>query len=76
MLIKNRGTVPVIDKSTFVASSTTLVGNIRIGRDSRIMYGTTLISKESRKKIIEHPTQIILSSHGEVYKNSGNEISK
>ena len=49
MIIKNRGAVPVIDKSAFVAPNATLVGNVRIGRDSRVMYGATLISQESRK---------------------------
>ena len=33
-------------------------------------------AEESRKKILEHPAQIILSGHGEVYKKSGNETSK
>ena len=41
MIIKNRGAVPVIDKSAFVAPNATLVGNVRIGRDSRVMYGAT-----------------------------------
>jgi carbonic anhydrase/acetyltransferase-like protein (isoleucine patch superfamily) len=48
MIIKNRGAVPVIDKSAFVAPNATLVGNVRIGRDSRVMYGATLDSEESR----------------------------
>ena len=33
-------------------------------------------AEESRKKIMEHPAQIILSGHGEVYRKSGNETSK
>ncbi len=33
-------------------------------------------AEESRKKILEHPAQIILSGHGEVYRKSGNETSK
>ncbi len=33
-------------------------------------------AEESRKKILEHPAQIILSGHGEVYSKSGNETSK
>ncbi len=33
-------------------------------------------AEESRKKILEHPSQIILSGHGEVYRKSGDETSK
>ena len=33
-------------------------------------------AEESRKKIMEHPAQIILSGHGEVYRKSGDETSK
>ena len=54
MIIKNRGAVPEIDKSTFVAPNATLVGRVRIGSNSRIMYGATLDSEESRIDVGEY----------------------
>ncbi len=54
MLIKNRGAVPDIDNSAFVAPNATLVGQVRIGPHSRVMYGATLDSEGSRIEVGEY----------------------
>ena len=47
MLIKHRGFEPVVDPSVFVAPTAVLVGRVRVGPRSRIMYGATLDSEDS-----------------------------
>ena len=54
MIIKNRGAVPDIDKTAFVAPNATLVGQVKIGRNSRVMYGATLDSEGSRIEVGEY----------------------
>jgi carbonic anhydrase/acetyltransferase-like protein (isoleucine patch superfamily) len=51
MLIKHRGFEPGIDSSAFAAPTAVLVGRIRVGPRSRIMYGATLDSEGSRIEI-------------------------
>ncbi len=54
MIIRNRGVVPDVDKSAFIAPNATLVGQVRIGRNSRVMYGATLDSEGSRIEVGEY----------------------
>jgi carbonic anhydrase/acetyltransferase-like protein (isoleucine patch superfamily) len=42
MLIRHRGAEPAVDKTAWVAPSATLVGDVRIGPRTRIMYGAVL----------------------------------
>jgi carbonic anhydrase/acetyltransferase-like protein (isoleucine patch superfamily) len=53
MLIKHRGFEPVVDSSAFIAPNAALVGKVRIGHRSRIMYGAILDSEGSRIEIGE-----------------------
>lgn len=53
MLIKHRGFEPVVDPAAFVAPTAVLVGRVRIGPRSRIMYGAVLDSEGSRVEIGE-----------------------
>jgi len=48
MLIKHRGFEPVVDLSAFIAPTAVLVGKVRIGPRSRIMYGAILDSEDSK----------------------------
>lgn len=45
MLINHLGKTPVIDTSTFVAPNATICGDVKIGRNTRIMYGATVIAE-------------------------------
>ncbi len=47
MLIKHRGFEPVVDPTAFVAPTAVVVGRVRIGPRSRIMYGAVLDSEGS-----------------------------
>lgn len=47
MRIKHRGHKPEFDSSVFVAPNATLIGNIHIGPESRVMYGAVLNSEGS-----------------------------
>ena len=53
MLVKHRGFEPMVDSSVFVAPTAALVGRVRVGPRSRIMYGAVLDSEASRIEIGE-----------------------
>jgi carbonic anhydrase/acetyltransferase-like protein (isoleucine patch superfamily) len=53
MFIKHRGFVPVTDPSVFVAPTAVLAGKVKVGKDSRIMYGTVLDAEGSRVEVGE-----------------------
>src|SRR4051812_24639032 len=42
MLIRHRGKSPVVDPTAYVAPTATLVGDVRVGPRTRIMYGAVL----------------------------------
>jgi len=53
IIIKHRGFEPKFDSSVFVAPTATVIGNISIKKDSRIMYGAVLDSEGSKIEIGE-----------------------
>ncbi|MFX0103981.1 MAG: gamma carbonic anhydrase family protein [Candidatus Hodarchaeota archaeon] len=53
MIIKHRGFEPKFDSSVFIAPTATIIGKVSIGKDSRIMYGSTLDSEGSKIEIGE-----------------------
>ena len=57
MLIRSRGSEPVVDTSAFVAPTAVLVGRVLVGPGARVMYGAVLDSEGSRVEI--GPTSII-----------------
>jgi carbonic anhydrase/acetyltransferase-like protein (isoleucine patch superfamily) len=42
VLIRNRGTEPIVDTSAFIAPTAVLVGRVSVGPRTRIMYGAVL----------------------------------
>jgi carbonic anhydrase/acetyltransferase-like protein (isoleucine patch superfamily) len=53
MLIKSRGTEPLVNNSSFVAPTAVLVGGVSVGPRSRVMYGAVLDSEASRVEVGE-----------------------
>jgi carbonic anhydrase/acetyltransferase-like protein (isoleucine patch superfamily) len=53
MLIRHRGFEPEVDPSAFVAPTAVLVGRVRVGPRSRILYGAVLDAEGSRIEIGE-----------------------
>jgi len=53
MLIRHKSSKPIVDPSSFVAPTAVLVGNVIVGKDSRVMYGAVLDSEGSRVEIGE-----------------------
>jgi len=53
MIIKHRGFKPKYDSSVFIAPTAAVIGNVSIGKDSRIMYGAVLDSEGSKIEIGE-----------------------
>ena len=51
MLIKSRGTEPLVNNSSFVAPTAVLVGGVSVGPRSRVMYGAVLDSEASRVEV-------------------------
>lgn len=53
MLIRHRNHEPKVDHSAFVAPTAALVGDVRVGPRSRVMYGATLDSEASSVELGE-----------------------
>src|SRR5918994_2892019 len=53
MLVRNRGTEPMIDPSAFVAPTAVLVGRVSVGPEARVMYGSVLDSEASKVEVGE-----------------------
>lgn len=45
MLIKHLGKSPIIDSSSFIAPNATICGDVKIGKNTRIMYGATIVAE-------------------------------
>ena len=60
MLIRHRDAEPVVDPTAWVAPNATLVGDVRIGPDVRVLYGAVLDAEGSR---IEVGESSIVSEH-------------
>ena len=54
MIIKHRGFEPKIDETVFIAPTAAVIGNITIGKKSRILYGSVLDSEGSMITIGEY----------------------
>ena len=53
MLIKHRNNKPIVDSTAYIAPTAVLVGKVKVGPRSRIMYGAVLDSEGSEVKIGE-----------------------
>ncbi len=45
MIVKHLGKCPEIDSTAFIAETATVCGDVKIGKNSRIMYGATIIAE-------------------------------
>jgi carbonic anhydrase/acetyltransferase-like protein (isoleucine patch superfamily) len=45
MIVRNLGKKPEIDSSAYIAPNATICGNVRIGKNTRIMFGVTVIAE-------------------------------
>ncbi len=60
MLIRHRGAEPLVDPTAWVAPNATLVGDVRVGPNARILYGAVLDAEGSRVEVSE---SVIVSEH-------------
>lgn len=51
MIIKHLEKSPVIDESAFIAPTATICGDVKIGKNTRIMYGATIIAEGGKIEI-------------------------
>lgn len=51
MIIKHRGFCPKFDSSVYIAPNASIIGNVSIGKESRIMFGAIINSEGSKVKI-------------------------
>jgi carbonic anhydrase/acetyltransferase-like protein (isoleucine patch superfamily) len=51
VLIRNRGSEPIVDDSAFVAPTAVLVGRVSVGLRARVMYGAVLDSEASKVEV-------------------------
>lgn len=45
MLINHLGKSPVVDASVFIAPNATICGNVKIGKNTRVMFGAAIIAE-------------------------------
>jgi carbonic anhydrase/acetyltransferase-like protein (isoleucine patch superfamily) len=48
MIIKHRGIEPQVDPSAYIAPTATIIGNVSIGANSKVMFGAVINSEGSR----------------------------
>ena len=51
MLLEHRGQSPTVDPSAYVAPNAIVCGDVRIGPDSRILFGAVLTAEDGRVEI-------------------------
>jgi carbonic anhydrase/acetyltransferase-like protein (isoleucine patch superfamily) len=54
MIIKHRGVEPQIDPSAYVAPTATVIGNVRIGPKTKVMFGAVINSEGAKISIGEN----------------------
>jgi carbonic anhydrase/acetyltransferase-like protein (isoleucine patch superfamily) len=47
MLVRHRGQDPIVDVSSYVAPTAVLVGDVRVGRECRLLYGAVIDAEGS-----------------------------
>lgn len=45
MIVKHLGREPIIDESAYIAPNATVCGEVKIGKNARIMFGVTIIAE-------------------------------
>lgn len=45
MIVKHLGKIPEIDNSAYIAPNATICGNVKIGKNTRVMFGATVIAE-------------------------------
>lgn len=51
MIIKHSGKSPMIDESAFIAPNAVICGDVKIGKNTRIMYGAAIVAEGGRIEI-------------------------
>ena len=51
MIIKHLGIEPQFDESSYIAPTATICGDVRIGKNSRVMHGATLVAEGGKIEI-------------------------
>jgi gamma-carbonic anhydrase len=51
MLVEHRGARPLIDASAWVAPSAVIVGDVRIGSDSRVLWNAVITAEDGRVEL-------------------------
>lgn len=77
MLINHLGKSPIIDASTFIAPNATICGDVTIGKNTRIMYGATVIAEGGTIEIGDNCVVLenaVLRSTSKHPLNIGNEV--
>lgn len=54
MIIKHRGIEPNIDPTAYIAPTATIIGDVKIGANSKVMFGAVINSEGSRISIGEN----------------------
>lgn len=51
MLIEHNGVRPIVDESSFIAVNATVCGDVKIGKNCRVMYGASIVAEGGRIEI-------------------------
>lgn len=47
MIIRHLGISPIIDRSAYIAPTAAVCGEVKVGKNARIMYGASVIAEGS-----------------------------
>ncbi|HEX4623628.1 MAG TPA: gamma carbonic anhydrase family protein [Solirubrobacteraceae bacterium] len=51
MLVEHRGHAPVVDPTAYVAPNAVVCGNVRVGPDTRVLFGAVLTAEDGRVEL-------------------------
>lgn len=51
MLLEHRGKAPVVDPTAYVAPTAVLCGDVRVGREARVLFGAVLTAEDGRVEV-------------------------
>ena len=71
MLVEHRGARPLIDASAWVAPSAVIVGDVRIGPDSRVLWNAVITAEDGR---VELGARCVVMEHALIRARGDNPV--
>src|SRR5919201_3134014 len=72
MLVEHRGQAPDVDPSAYVAPNAVMCGDVRVGRDARVLFGAVVTAEDGR---VEIGARCVLMEHALVRARAAHPVS-